>query len=58
MKSPDMDALNVYRLVGQLEHLFDFSSFQQQVVDLTHQYLQDHKHEERAAYAFCIFVEK
>jgi len=47
MKSPDMDVLDIYRLFGQLEHVFDFSPFQQQVVDLTQQYLVDHKYEEQ-----------
>ncbi len=47
MKSPDMDVLDIYRLFGQLEHLFDFSPFQQQVVDMTKQYLDDHKLEEQ-----------
>ncbi|MDX1805998.1 MAG: tetratricopeptide repeat protein [Paenisporosarcina sp.] len=47
MKSPDMDVLDIYRLFGQMEHLFDFSPFQQQVVDLTQQYLADHSYEEQ-----------
>ena len=47
MKSPDMDVLDIYRLFGQLEHVFDFTPFQQQVMDLTQQYLQDHTYEEQ-----------
>jgi hypothetical protein len=47
MKSPDMDVLDIYRLFGQMEHVFDFTPFQQQVVDLTQQYLADHSYEEQ-----------
>jgi len=47
IKSPNMDVLDIYRLFGQMEHVFDFSPFQQQVVDLTKAYLEEHKYEEQ-----------
>ncbi|WP_243840637.1 tetratricopeptide repeat protein [Paenisporosarcina antarctica] len=46
LKSSDKDVLDVYRLFGQMEKVYDFTTFQQQVVDLTQQYLADHSYEE------------
>lgn len=46
MKSSKMDYLNTYRLFGQIENLITFPPFQQQVLDLTKQYLVEHEYEE------------
>lgn len=46
MKSSKRDYLDMYQSFNQVNHAIDFSPFQQQVMDLTKQYLDDHGYDD------------